>query len=303
MKKILVTGATGFIGKHLYRKLKELGYQVTGISFEGGKIDGDKINALDITKKEAVDKFLKNKKFDIIFHLAAFIPKNREEYDLEECLKVNGVGTFNLLLSAKERGVNKFIYSSSASIYNRKNTPWPAKEEYASPENIYGLSKLAGENLCEILRKNTKLKTVSLRYASVYGPGQEPYCVLPIFIERALKNRDIEVFGTGQRTQDFIYVKDVVTANIQAAISKTEGVFNVGSGKETSMLELAQEILKVFSKSKSKIKRKAVKKEDKTRFCLNIEKAKNELKFLAKYSLKEGLEDYKREIYENWSNR
>jgi len=299
MKKVLITGATGFIGRHLYRKLKELGYGVTGLSFEGGEIDGDKIIFLDITNKTAVDNFFKKGKFDFIFHLAAFIPKRMEDYNLEKCLRVNGLGTHNLLLTAKERGVDKFIYSSSASIYNRRNTLMPAKEDYAAPENIYGLSKLVGENLCELFRRSFNLKTVSLRYASVYGQGQEPYCVLPIFIEKVLNNDDIEVFGSGDRTQDFIYVKDVVNANIKAAFLKAEGIFNIGSGKETSTLDLAKTILKISPENKSKIKKKPTIKEDKTHFFLDVRKAKKELNFQAKYSLERGLQDYKKAIYEN----
>ena len=302
MKKVLITGATGFIGKHLYCKLRDLKYDVVGISFEGGEINRDKIIYLDITKKEEVDKFIKNKKFNIIFHLAAFIPKTKENYNLEKCLKINGLGTYNLLLAAKNRRVDKFIYSSSASIYSRKNTRMPAKESCFAPENIYGLSKLVGENLCELFRRNFNLKTVSLRYASVYGQGQEPYCVLPLFIEKVLNNDDIEVFGSGKRTQDFIYVKDVINANIKAAFSKTEGVFNIGSGKEISILDLATIILKIYPESKSKIKSKPMVNEDKTRFFLDVKRAKKELNFHTKYSLEDGINDYKKAIYENRNN-
>lgn len=302
MKKVLVTGATGFIGKYLYRKLKELKYDVTGISFEGGKIDGDKIIALDITNKETVERFFIGKKFKIIFHLAAFIPKKTENRDFKKNFNVNCLGTYNLLVASEKNKIDKFVYSSSASIYNRQTVPMPAKEEFANPENIYGISKLAAENLCELFRRNYNLKTVSLRYSSVYGMGQEPYCVLPIFIEKVFKNEAIKVFGSGKRTQDFIYVKDVVDANIKAAFSRAEGVFNVGSGREISTLKLARTIIKVFSKSKSKIKKEIVTAEDKTRLFLDAEKAKKGLKFSAKYSLEKGLSDYKKLIYENRDN-
>lgn len=302
MQKILITGATGFIGKHLYQKLKELKYDVTGIALRGGIIDRDKIIRLDITNKKAVEKIFNGKTFDLIFHLATFIPKVPENYNLKKCLLVNGIGTYNLLLASEKNKVEKFVYSSSGAVYNRKNTLLPAEEEYSAPENIYGISKLVGENICEIFRKNSGLKTISLRYASVYGTGQEPYCVLPLFVKRALKNKDIKIFGSGERTQDFIYVDDVVEANIKSALSRAEGIFNVGSGQEVSMVELAETILNVFSESKSKIKKKIVTNEDKSRFVLDINKAKKKLKFSPQYSLEQGLQEYKKIIYDNRNN-
>lgn len=291
--KILLTGADGFIGKYLVSKLKKLGYDVTGISKR----------ECDITNKKVVKNLFKEKNFGIIFHLAAFTPqKLEEEKDFENLFSVNVLGTLNLLETSLEKGVKKFIYSSSSSVYNRQDISIPAKEEYVSPENIYGISKLAGENLCEIFRKKHKLKTISLRYSSVYGFGQKEGSVLPIFIEKALKDEDIVIFGKGERTQDFIYVEDVVEANIKSVFSKTEGVFNIGSGKETSMIELAKTILEVFSESKSQIIKKQVDNYNEGRFFLNIQKARKELGFVARYSLKEGLRKYKKMIYENRYN-
>lgn len=292
-QKILLTGKDGFIGNYLFSRLKELGHKVVGISKD----------ECDITKKEDVFKLFKKGKFNVVFHLAAFIPERGEDKkDFNQMFLVNVLGTLNFLEASKRYKVKKFIYSSSASVYNREETPMLTKEEYASPKSVYGLTKLFGENLCGIFYKNYNLSTVSLRYSSVFGYGQRLNSVLPIFMHKAFQDKNIDIFGEGERSQDFIYVKDVVEANIKAGFSGAQGVFNIGSGKGTSMMELAKIILKVFHNSKSKIVKKQLKSYDKSHFFLNIKKAKKELGFKPKYSLEKALKEYKEMIYENRHN-
>lgn len=289
-EKILVVGATGFIGNHLLKKLRGLGYDAVGTSRKGDK--SENILPLNITNKVQVDSFLK-KKITIVFHLAAFIPKKMDMYRCPDCFSVNMMGTLNLLESSVNHDIKKFVYSSSASIYSRSDTPMPAKEEYASPENVYGLSKLSGESLCQIFKRDFNLNTISLRYSSVYGPGQKQNSVLPIFIDRALKNKNIEIFGKGKRTQDFIFINDVVEANLRAAFSKVSGVFNIGSGKETSLVELARAVRDGFISGCS-IKHIVQQKEDESRFVLDITKSRKELGFKPRHSLQNGLEHYRK---------
>jgi len=289
-QKILITGVDGFIGKYLFAELKNRGIDVSGVSKK----------ELDICDKESVNKFFQNKKFDIIFHLAALVSQKDE--DFQNLFSVNCFGTENLLKAAVKNGVKKFIYSSSSSVYSRSEGKIPFKESFACPDSIYGVSKLAGENLCEIYRKNYGLQTISLRYASVFGYLQKENSVVPIFISNVLDGKNIQIFGRGVRTQDFIYVKDVVSANIKAAESKRTGIFNIGSGKEVSIVELARKISKIFLQNKCDAQHIIVSKEDKSKGCLDISKAKNILKFFPEYSLDKGLEDYKRSIYENRNN-
>lgn len=300
--KILITGVTGFIGKYLFRRLIDLGHSVFGISQSGGEIDGYKIVPVDITDINLLQKYFNEKRFDVVFHLAALIPGQSESNHEKKYFEINVFGVHNLLKTSEKYNVKKFIYSSSMSVYNCKTTTIPAMEEYSSPENIYGVTKLAAENLCEIFRINNKLKTVCLRYSSVFGYGQKSSSVLPIFINKASNNQQIEVFGAGARTQDFIYVKDVVEANIKAAFSKAEGIYNIGSGKEISMMELAKTVQKIFCENKIIIKNKRVKGEDKSRFALDVGKAKKELHFSARFSLETAFKDYKKAMYENRSN-
>lgn len=299
--KILITGATGFIGKYLFRRLTDLNHNVFGISQSGGEIDGFEIVSVDITDVNSLEEFFNGKRFDVVFHLAALVPGKSGSINAEKYFKVNVFGTNNLLTVSEKYRVKKFIYSSSASVYNRKITILPAREECASPENIYGVTKLAAENLCEIFRIENKLKTACLRYSSVFGYGQEPSSVLPIFIKKVIDDEHIVIFGSGTRTQDFIYVKDVVEANIKAAFSKAGGIYNISSGKEISVIELAKTIKKVFWESKSVIKNKREKNEDRSQFVFDIKKAKEELHFVTKYSLEAALKDYKKVMYENRS--
>jgi len=146
------------------------------------------------------------------------------------------------------------------------------------------------------------LETISLRLTSVYGFGQDTYCVLPIFGERAIGNEDIEVWGSGSRTQDFIYVGDVVSALIKAAFSEATGIFNVGSGEETSMISLAEAVKCVFNPSVT-IVTKPVEEEDTTRFFLDVSKAKREWGFIARFPLLSGLDQYKRRWEESLETR
>lgn len=300
--KILITGSTGFIGKYLFRRLIDLNHNVFGISRAGGKIDGRKIYSLDLTDLDSLNNIFAKNRFDIVFHLAALIPKGSESIDLRKYFKINVLGVNNLLTISEKHKVKKFIYSSSGSVYSRKVTVMPAREDHSSPENIYGVTKLAGENLCEISRINNKVKTICLRYSSVFGYGQEPSSVLPHFIKKAMDGEQIVIFGSGARTQDFIYIKDVVEANMKAAFSKAVGIYNIGSGRKTSVIALAKTIKKVFSENGSGIVFNGIENEDKSRFVLDITKAKNELGFLPEYTLELGLKDLKM-IYENRLNR
>jgi UDP-glucose 4-epimerase len=290
-KIILITGHKGFIGKYLFSELKNKGYDVFGLSEE----------ECDISNRESVDNFFRDKKIDIVFHTAAFVPNSQDLKENDKLFSVNVLGTFNLLQASLKNNVKRFVYSSSASVYSRKSNKNPVKEQNALPENIYGLTKLLGENLCEFFRDKYDLNTASLRCSSVYGFSQRPNSVLPIFINNAVLNKEIKILGKGKRTQDFIYVKDVVRANIKAGFSKSEGIFNIGSGKETSLADLAAMIILVFDKDKDLIKKEDLKQIDNSRFFMDISRAKKILKFDPSYSLKSGLEDYKK-FYEGRNN-
>jgi len=292
---ILITGGTGFIGRHLIPELIVKGYEMVLLvnktlpPEEWSK--KTKIIEVDITKKEQVFN-LKGYPFKSIIHLAAYIPKEDIPEEFENCLRVNVIGTNNLLEFAKKEGITQFINSSTVMVYGATERPKVFKEKNkASPNTYYGMSKLIGEILCERYRKKFNIKTVSLRYAYIFGQGMPEHFVFKKFLNRALRNEDIEIYGTGRGIRDFIYIKDVVRAIISALEKKAVGVYNIGTGKGTSLLDLAKIIVKIL-KSKSKILKLDNKKEDKSYLVVDISKAQKILGFHPKFLLEDGIKDF-----------
>lgn len=291
MKKILVTGATGFIGKHLCRKLLKLGYDITAISFEEGAIDGKKVFALDITDRKAVEKYFNNKKFDIIFHLAAV----RE--GAERCMLVNGLGTLNILEQLKKESVGKIIYASTIEVYGRqKKTSVISEKVIPCPDTFYGIGKILGEYYCRNYFNGFKTPYICLRFTSVYGKNQISPSVVETFINRAEKNQDIVIHGKGEGKVDLIFVEDVINVLIMAGNSKKIGVFNIGSDSIISIKDLANAIREIWL-SQSKIIFDRTKTENCYNIKLNIQKAREELNYFPTYTITKGLKKLKKQLY------
>lgn len=263
-KKVLVTGANGFIGSHLYNALDRKGYDV---------VDLDKTDIRDF--KKILRIFKKEKPYGV-FHLAAILPpeENKTLFD------VNTKGTFNLLEVCRLEGVRRFIYSSSMSVYGKNIEYLPVDERH--PTNVsdfYGLTKLLGEELVRFYAKQYNLNVVVLRYSGVYGPGKDQGAVA-YFIKNAKLNKPLRILNN--ISWDIIYVKDVVEANIKAfeKLDKIKfEVINIGTGKEINIKDLAKKITRITG-SKSKIIFNKSKKSSAPRhFYFNINKAKRLLKF------------------------
>src|SRR3989344_4395647 len=189
--KALVFGATGLIGSHLVQKLLKEGADVTGVSSGNNKKD------------------IHSKKYH---HVSVDI----------------SIGALNILELMVERGIKRLIHSSSVTVYGRPRRRIAHEDSPLNTIIVYGVSKLTAENYCTMFSSLHGLAITVLRYASVYGPGLTQRTALPIFIERAQKNEDIFLYGDGTRSQDYIYVDDVVEANILAAKKGTTGDFNIG---------------------------------------------------------------------------
>lgn len=224
--------------------------------------------------------------------MASFIPSKDSQQDFEKCIKVNVMGTLNLLEFAFKKNVTSFVYSSSASVYGSWGKLPVDESTPPQPKSFYGISKLMSEILCKKYSEDFGLNCACLRYSSVYGHIQRKDSVLPIFINQAIKNKKMTIHGRGARSQDFVYVKDVVRANVLAAQKNACGIFDIGSNQETTMTQLAKMIKKIF-KSKSKIVFDTSIEEG-PRFYLDISKAQKELSFSPRYSLEDGLKDYKK---------
>jgi len=261
VKKVVVTGGAGFIGSHLAEELVCQGYYVIILdNLSTGKLENisgllEKDNAEfiqgSITELPLLHRLFRE--VDYVFHQAALARVSESIEDPLTTNEVNIEGTLNVLMAAKENRVKKVIYASSASIYGDTVT-LPTREDIPpKPLSPYALTKLAGEYYCNIFHQIYGLSTVCLRYFNVYGPRQNPRsryaAVIPIFIERISQDLPPVIFGDGEQSRDFIFVQDVVRANILAADNNTEGIYNIGGGGSTSVNRLAEIILALTQKN------------------------------------------------------
>lgn len=249
MEKVIVTGGAGFIGSHLVNELVKQGIKVTVLdNLSTGKKQNINPKAefieCDIFKNTYGDlDFLLNGA-DTVFHLAAktAVQESIEKPSLYN--NVNVVGTLNLLEAAAAMKVKRFVFSSSSSVYGDAKSP-TSETHPLNPISPYALSKLIGEQYCKLYSNIYDIDTVCLRYFNVYGDrmNNEGYkLVFPIFKEQMLNNKPLTINNDGKQRRDFIYVDDVVKANILAATDTDPlngEVFNIGSGKNHSVNEIA----------------------------------------------------------------
>jgi UDP-glucose 4-epimerase len=283
-KIVLVTGANGFIGSHLCDTLIKKDYKVIGLVFGDEKIikhfkENKKIKLIrgDLTDFKGILKIFKKYKPKGVFHTAAVLPSSEEENNPFPFFEVNIKGTLNLLEACRLINTERFIYSSSMSIYGRKIKYLPIDEKHPiSPFNFYGLSKWQGEELAKFYNRKYNINIIILRYAGVYGSRKEKGVVAK-FIKNAIRNKPLRILTN--TSWDIIYVKDVVKANIWAFEKANKlkfQIINIGSGKEINIKDLAKRIIEIVA-SKSKIKYNKVLPS--FRFYFNIAKAKKLLGF------------------------
>lgn len=291
--KVIVFGSTGLIGRQLVKKLLNQGHEVTGVSRNPTQNHLNnksyKHIILDISKKENFSKLKEH--CDCVFNTSAYITNGYLSDGALPCLLVNAIGVLNILDFMVEKKISRMIHSSSATVYGKPKNLYVKEEDPLRPIIVYGISKLTAESYCDMYSDLYNFKITQLRYGPVYGPGLKQKTALTLFIEKAIRNEDITLFEDGSRSQDYVYVKDVVDANLLAFKKNIQGIFNIGSGKLITMKQLAETIIEVFS-SKSKIKHDYSKTQDFS-IGINIEKAHKELGYNPVYDIKAGLEDYK----------
>jgi UDP-glucose 4-epimerase len=249
--KTLVTGGAGFIGSNLVDALVERGDEVTVLDdLTTGRRDnlalalgsGAELVELDVRDAEAVIELLGRVKPEVVFHLAAQIDVRRSTADPAFDARVNVEGTINMLEASRRAEVRRFVNTSTGGAIYGEGKILPAPEDHpVAPEAPYGQSKFAAEGYCELFRRMHGLSTVSLRYGNVYGPRQDPLGeagVVAIFCGKLIEGGRPTVFGDGLQTRDYVYVGDVVDANLRVAESGAGGAFNVGTGTETSVLDI-----------------------------------------------------------------
>lgn len=254
--RILITGGAGFIGSHIVEhfqgkaEVRVLDNLRTGYLHNIAPFDVEFIEG-DILDKKVVEKAVQN--VDYVFHLAAMISVPESMFNPVECVKLNVEGTLNVLEEAAKAGVKKLCFSTSAAVYG-DNPEVPKRENMVpEPKSPYAITKLDGEYYCQLYANEGKLKTACMRYFNVFGPRQDPKsayaAAVPIFVSKAVANEPITIFGDGEQTRDFIYVKDIVAANVYMAENDFTGVYNVAYGKKITINDLAKLIIKITNSS------------------------------------------------------
>ena len=250
--KAFVTGAAGFIGSNLVDALLERGDEVVVLddlstgreaNLEGALARGAVFHQADIRDAERLAGLVEAAAPEVIFHLAAQIDVRRAVADPAFDAQVNVGGTINVLEAARRAGVRRVVNSSTGgAIYGDAGTIPTPEHHLAAPMAPYGQSKLAAEGYLGLYRRLHGQSSVSLRYANVYGPRQDPHGeggVVAIFCGKLVEGGAPVAFGDGRQTRDYVYVGDVVAANLAAAGTDWAGACNIGTGTETSVIELA----------------------------------------------------------------
>lgn len=296
---ILVTGGCGFIGSNLVDELLEKGYEVKVLdNLATGKIEnlnhakkfGNKFKFYKQDLRNFDKEILKDVEY--IFHLGAQIDVRKSIENPEYDANVNILGSINLIKNALNSNVKKIIYSSSGGAIYGEPENLPADEQtIIKPLSPYGASKFAVEAYLHSFYKIYGIDYVALRYGNVYGERQDPLGeagVIAIFFGRVFANLNPIIFGTGNQTRDFIYVGDVVKANIKTMGKTKYKEYNVGTGKETSVNELVKIMEKIFNKKITPIY-KPKRKGEVERICLDIKRLKEEFNFTT-VEIEEGME-------------
>jgi len=297
-KNVLVTGGAGFVGSNLVIALISEGANVTVLDdlFTGELANlpesGYRFTEADVCDAELARRLIREN--PLIVHAAArnIVISSKDPF---EDYRVNIGGTLNILLAAKEIGIERLVYTSSCSIYgNPKHLPI-SEEDPPSTLSPYSVSKLAGENYCMAFHESYRLPVSVLRYTNVYGPRQKPsnpYCgVVAKFMSAAMQGKPLHIHGDGQQTRDFSYVDDVVEATLLALLDpRAEGqVFNVGTGFETSVNELAVLVGQAVGRDVAieYVDRRDI--DNIRRRTVNIEKARRTLHWWPSVSVNNGL--------------
>ncbi len=301
MTTSLVTGGAGFIGSHIVRALLERSDKVRVLdNFSTGKWDNlDSVRADveiiegDIRDADKVAETLVD--VDLLFHQAAFVSVPASMQTPNACLDTNVNGTATLLTAARDAGVSRVVFASSAAVYGEADA-FPLTEEVPPEPNMspYAASKRVDEIYAQLFTQSLGLDVTALRYFNVFGPRQAPdsqyAAAVPIFISRMMQNLPVTIYGDGGQTRDLIYVGDVVRANLMAADNKSAAgkIFNICTGRETRILDLIESLAEIFPDAPNPIFDEP-RAGDIYRSVGSAKKAKDTFGFTAKTELLDGM--------------
>lgn len=251
--KILVTGGAGFIASHIVDAFLEQGHSVVIIDdlssgFEKNINPNAKFIRMNICDKD-LTKLFEAEKFDVVNHHAAQMDVRKSVADPAFDANTNIIGTINLLQNALKFGVKKFMFASTGGAVYGEQDYFPADEKHSTqPKSPYGISKLAVEKYLYFYNSEYGLNYTILRYANIYGPRQNPFGeagVVAIFSTKFLKGEQPVINGHGKQTRDYVFVSDVVNANLLTLTDEVSDIYNVGTGIETNVNELFHMLNKI----------------------------------------------------------
>jgi UDP-glucose 4-epimerase len=293
--KAIVTGGAGFIGSHLVEELITKGFEVHIIdSMISGKQENihplATLHVEDICSKQAKQIILQEKP-NIVFHLAAQADVSRSINDPQHDADVNIKGTINILEACRDASVDKIIFASTSAVYGELQKDLITEMDPTVPISYYGLSKLTAESYIRLFSRLYGLSYTILRYGNVYGPRQTPKGeggVVAVFLDRLDKGTMLNIHGDGEQTRDFIYVKDIVQANIAAIDKGHQEVIHASTTQRTSVNRLLKELEKIHG-SKININHTEGRPGDIKHSCLDSKKAHKLLEWNSQVSIFNGL--------------
>ena len=294
--KILVTGGAGFIGSHLVDRLIQEGHEVVVVDnlWTGKRRNLNKearFYKLDI-QSSRLERVFNRERPLLVMHLAAQVDLRRSVQDPIFDAQVNILGTLNLLEQAVKYGTRKVIFASSGGAIYGEQDVFPAPESHPiRPLSPYGISKLNGEQYLAYYQRISGIQHVILRYSNVYGPRQDPEGeagVVAIFTGKMLAGEQPIINGNGRQTRDFVFVDDVVEANLAVMGKEVQGIYNVGTAEETSINDLFRLLVELTNAGCKELHGPA-KKGEQARSVVDISRLRQELGWEPKVPLREGL--------------
>jgi UDP-glucose 4-epimerase len=275
----LITGGAGFIGSHLAKYLRgraEIRVLDNLRSSKRSNLDGASVDFIDASVLDTAALRRATAGVDIVFHLGAMVSVKESMERPKECVEINAIGTLNVLRASADSNVRRLVFASSAAIYG-DDPPCPTAETAApAPRSPYAVTKWDGECYCEMFSREGWLSTASLRFFNVFGPLQDPggayAAAVPGFLRCALRGEPLTIFGDGEQSRDFIYVKDVVSALVFVSENeKAVGVYNCGYGERMTINALARKIL-ALAPSGSTIVHRPPRPGDVRHSCASVDK-------------------------------
>jgi UDP-glucose 4-epimerase len=296
--RILVTGGAGYIGSHTVDALVATGAHDISVidNLSAGKRDhlnpGARFHQADIRDAGEVGRIIASERPEVMIHFAAQMDVRRSVADPAADAQVNVVGFLNLMEAARQHGLRRVVFSSTGGAIYGEQDFFPADESHpCRPVSPYGVAKFATESYLYFYRAQYGIDYAAMRYANVYGPRQDPHGdagVVAIFCGRLLENKPVTIFGDGEQTRDYVYVGDVVRANVAAVSAAVTGPINIGTGIETSINHLYRTLAGVAKSGQAAAYAPGRPGEQK-RSAISAGRAERELGWKPQVTLEEGL--------------